>query len=39
LRPPLSVEFAFVGGVELSNVPIGTFIKNFKNRWSGGGSL
>jgi len=26
LRPPLSVEFAFVGGVELSDLRIGTFI-------------
>jgi len=30
------MEFAFVGGVELSDLRIGTFIKNFKNRWGGG---
>jgi hypothetical protein len=31
------VEFAFVGGVELSDERIGTFNENFKNRRVGGG--
>jgi hypothetical protein len=29
------VEFAFVDGVEIADLRIGTFIKNFKNRWGG----
>jgi len=37
LLPLLSVEFAFVGGVELSDYRIGTCNENFKNRWGGGG--
>jgi hypothetical protein len=30
------VEFAFVDGVEIADLRIGTFIENFKNRWGGG---